>query len=64
MQTTKVLTKLLSEKRIGRREFVERMTALGLTAAVPGALHQVQAATPKRGGRLRVGSSGGSTTND
>ncbi len=58
------LQRLFSEGRIGRREFIGRATALGLAAAVPGALlaEEARAAAPKRGGKLRQALRGGSTS--
>ncbi|WP_394688843.1 ABC transporter substrate-binding protein [Hoeflea sp.] len=53
----------LSEGQIGRRQFIRTAIAAGL--AVPSALTlatNVLAATPKKGGKLRLGSSYGSTT--
>ena len=53
----------LSEGQIDRRQFIKAAIAAGL--AVPSALTlatDVLAATPKKGGKLRLGSSYGSTT--
>ncbi|MEM5472347.1 ABC transporter substrate-binding protein [Hoeflea sp. AS60] len=53
----------LSEGQIGRRQFIKAAIAAGL--AVPSAMTlatDVLAATPKKGGKLRLGSSYGSTT--
>ena len=54
---------LISEGKISRRDFLRRVSALGLAAAVSPALltGQSLAAAPKRGGRLRVGLAFGST---
>ena len=64
MSTLKELEKLLTQGKITRREFIARVSALGLAAAVSPALlgTPAQAAGPKRGGRFRLGSAGGSTT--
>lgn len=64
MPDLKQLEHLLTRGRISRREFMTRMAALGLTAAVSPMLlaTPVKAATPKKGGRLRLGMAGGSTT--
>jgi peptide/nickel transport system substrate-binding protein len=64
MSTLKELEKLLTQGKITRREFIARVSALGLMAAVSPALlgTAAEAAGPKRGGRLRLGSAGGSTT--
>lgn len=58
------LKTLLSEGRIGRRDFIARATALGMAAAIPSALlaEEAKAAAPKRGGKLRQGLRGGSTS--
>jgi peptide/nickel transport system substrate-binding protein len=51
------------EGRIGRREFLSGATALGVSVAAATAfVGKVQAATPKKGGRLRLGIGHGSTT--
>ncbi|MEM7403918.1 MAG: ABC transporter substrate-binding protein [Pseudomonadota bacterium] len=49
---------------ISRREFLSRASALGIAAGVPGALvsGSAYAATPKKGGSLKVGLGHGSTT--
>ncbi len=64
MSTLKELEKLLTRGKITRREFITRVSALGLMAAVSPALlgTSAEAAGPKRGGRFRLGSAGGSTT--
>ena len=58
------LEQLFKEGRISRRDFVKRMSALGLGALLTPALLStpVLAGTPKKGGRLRLGSTGGSTS--
>ena len=61
MPSAKELERLLVDKKITRRDFVERMTAIGAIATIPGVLQSAHAATPKRGGTLRVGSSTAST---
>jgi peptide/nickel transport system substrate-binding protein len=52
--------------RISRREFLGRAIALGASAALissmVGSLEAIAAETPKKGGRLKVGMVGGSTT--
>jgi len=58
----KHLEKLLFNKSISRRDFIERMAALGAVSAIPGAMRSVEASTPKRGGVLRMGSSTASTS--
>jgi len=64
MSKLKELEHLLTEGKITRREFMARVSALGLMAAVSPALlgGKAEAATPKRGGRVRLGSAGNSTT--
>jgi peptide/nickel transport system substrate-binding protein len=64
MSTLKELEKLLTQGKITRREFIARVSALGLMAAVSPALlgTAAEAAGPKRGGRFKLGSAGGSTT--
>ena len=57
MATKQDLERLLIDNKITRRDFIERMAAIGAVAAIPGALQSAQAATPKRGGRLRAGAS-------
>ena len=55
---------LLQEGKISRREFMGRALALGATAAFATSLagKAVQAATPKKGGTLRIGIGAGATT--
>jgi len=64
MPDLKQLEHLLTRGEVTRREFMIRVSALGLMAAVSPALlaTPVKAATPKKGGRLRLGMAGGSTT--
>lgn len=64
MSRVKELENLFTRGKITRREFIARVSALGLAAAVSPALwySPAQASKPKRGGRLRVGCTGGSTT--
>ena len=58
------LGRQLTSGKISRREFMGRAAALGVTTALAGTLcgQAVQAATPKKGGHLRVGMGHGSTT--
>lgn len=55
---------LLKQGKITRREFVRYLSALGITAAASPLImpSSVVAATPKKGGRFRMGITGGSTT--
>ncbi|MGD8765497.1 MAG: ABC transporter substrate-binding protein, partial [Desulfobacteraceae bacterium] len=64
MSKLKELEQLFTEGKITRREFIGRVSALGLMAAVSPALlsTKAEAAAPKRGGRVIIGSAGGSTT--
>ena len=64
MSPTKELERLLTQGKISRREFVARLSALGLAAVLSPALLPlpVQAGKPRRRGRLRLGMAGGSTT--
>ena len=58
------LTKMFNENKISRRQFITRVSALGLAAAISPALLSgaAQASVPKKGGRFRIGITGGSTT--
>lgn len=64
MSRLKHLEQLLTAGKISRREFIAYASAVGLTAAISPALlpAKAQAATPKRGGRLRLGLNGGATS--
>ncbi len=64
MSGLSILEGLFKQGKISRREFISRMSALGLAAAVApmGFPSMAAAEGPKRGGRLRVGMAGGSTT--
>jgi peptide/nickel transport system substrate-binding protein len=57
------LEKLLAEGHMSRREFLNRISILGLTAAVSPALWPsiANAGTPKKGGTFRIGVRGAST---
>jgi peptide/nickel transport system substrate-binding protein len=58
------LETLLSKGKITRREFIARMSALGITIAASPALiaNSAKAAKPKKGGRFRMGMTGGTTS--
>ena len=58
------LERLAKLGKITRREFLVGLSALGFTAAFSPSLMPTpaHASVPKRGGRLRIGSSGGGTT--
>ena len=64
MPDLKKLEQLLSEGKITRREFMVKVSALGLAAAVSPALlsKSAHADIPKKGGRFRMGLTGGHTT--
>lgn len=66
MSKQKNLERLLKDGKISRREFIARASALGLTAAISPMLFSIpgkaNAATPKKGGVLRMGLGHGSTT--
>ncbi|MDM8551011.1 ABC transporter substrate-binding protein [Desulfobacterales bacterium HSG2] len=64
MSKLEALEQLFNLGKITRREFIERAAALGLAAAASPLFFPTpaKAATPKKGGRLRIGISGGSTT--
>lgn len=64
MSELKKLENLLTQGRVSRREFLARVSALGLTAALSPALiaTDVRAAKPKKGGRLRLGSPSSQTS--
>lgn len=61
-----LLKQLLTERKISRREFVAQAAALGATAALSQSFFAgsafAETSKPRRGGRLRIGISGGSTT--
>jgi peptide/nickel transport system substrate-binding protein len=63
MSELKKLEELLFKGRISRRQFLSRLSILGLTGAVSPALWTTiaQAETPKRGGTFRIGLAGAST---
>ena len=64
----KELELLLAQGKISRREFMAKVSALGLTAVLSGALlttptrATAQAQGPKRGGVLKAGLEGGEAT--
>jgi peptide/nickel transport system substrate-binding protein len=64
MSLLEELETLYTNGKITRRNFISRISALGLLAAVSPALLAVpaKATTPKKGGRFRLGLAGGSTT--
>ncbi|NIP90214.1 MAG: peptide ABC transporter substrate-binding protein, partial [Gammaproteobacteria bacterium] len=63
MSELKKLERLLCRGEISRRDFLARVSALGLGAAVPSLIGGTAfAATPKRGGHFKWGIGAGSTT--
>ena len=64
MSKLKKLEDMLTNGKISRREFLARMSALGLATAIsPSAfIKSAHAAVPQKGGRLRIGCTGGYTT--
>ena len=57
------LEQMFRSGKIGRRQFMEGVSALGLSAAfATGVVSSVEAATPKKGGTLRAALGHGSTT--
>jgi peptide/nickel transport system substrate-binding protein len=64
MSELKKLERLLSQGWISRRQFMKRLSAMGLAASVPGAMFGAAPAyaAAKKGGKFRVGLGHGSTT--
>jgi peptide/nickel transport system substrate-binding protein len=64
MPTIKNLECLFSQGKITRREFIARASTLGLTVALSPVLFsgKALAAEPKKGGRLRIGTTGMATS--
>jgi len=64
MSGLKVLEELLADGKIDRREFLSRATAAGVSAAAATTAlgRTALAATPKQGGRFRIGAVGGATS--
>jgi len=58
------LTKMFNQNTITRRQFITRLSALGLAATISPALlaGTARASVPKKGGRMILGCTGGSTT--
>lgn len=58
------VARLFLDGKLSRREFIARMSAMGLAAAASPLLASMpaMAAGPKRGGRLRLGLNGGATS--
>jgi peptide/nickel transport system substrate-binding protein len=58
--------RLFLEGKLSRREFMARISAMGLAAAVSPLLSSMpaMAAAPKKGGRLRLGLTGGATSDN
>ncbi len=64
MSVLEQLETLFKKGEISRRDFLIRVSALGLTAAISPVLlsNSARADVPKKGGRFRMGLGGGSTT--
>jgi peptide/nickel transport system substrate-binding protein len=64
MSELKKLESLLTKRKITRRDFLARLSALGIAATLSPTLltTTARAAKPIKGGRLRLGMAGGSTT--
>jgi peptide/nickel transport system substrate-binding protein len=64
MSQRKQLEGLLAQGWISRREFVKRLSAVGIAASAPGAMlaSAPAYAAPRKGGKFRVGLGHGSTT--
>ena len=64
MQIVKSLERMFTEGLINRREFIARLSALGIAATMSPLLipKNVEAAVPKKGGHFVMGATGGSTT--
>jgi peptide/nickel transport system substrate-binding protein len=64
MANLEKLVRLFEQGRISRREFIAKVSALGLAAAVSPMLlsGKAKAAQPKKGGRFRLGLGQGATT--
>ena len=60
------LEELLRQGKISRREFLTRASALGITVALSSPLFaaSARASTPKKGGRLKLGLSGGAVSDN
>ena len=58
------LTELFDQNKISRRQFIAQVSALGFAAALSPMFFAgtAQASVPKKGGRLIIGITGGSTT--
>ena len=65
MDEVKYYSRLAAAGRMDRREFLGRASALGLTAAAASTMlgDAVKAAGPNKGGTLKIGLSGGESTN-
>ena len=64
MDKFELLQREFSQGRLSRRQFIKSATAMGLAAAIPNIVltEQAMANTPKLGGTLRQGLSGGNTS--
>jgi len=66
MTTLEKLEAMFRQGKITRRQFLSKASALGVAVAVSPALlgSKAKAATPKKGGRLKIGLAGGSTVDN
>ena len=64
MTALEKLEAMFRQGKITRRQFLSKASALGVAAAISPALlgSKAQAATPRKGGRLRICVAGASTT--
>ena len=62
MSEQQKLERMFSQGRITRREFMARMSALGLVVAVPSLMSDSALAMAKKGGHFKLGIGAGSTT--
>ena len=64
MDSFEQLKRDLAAKRIDRRTFMVAATAMGFGAAATTYADKAEAATPKKGGHLRIGTAEGSTSDN
>ena len=64
MRIVKTLERMFTEGLISRREFITRLSAMGIAVTMSPLLvpEKVKAAVPKKGGHFKMGATGGSTT--
>ena len=61
MQIVKTLERMFTEGLISRREFITRLSAMGIAVTMSPLLvpEKVKAAVPKQGGHFKMGATGG-----